>query len=58
MNHPDAEFTLVRMKDIIEPVVVHKVNPKYNLLSVNATKDEQLFDSFVTNEFLKPAGDN
>jgi len=56
-NQLDAEFALVRMEDIIEPVVVHKVNPKYNLLSVNEVKDEQ-FDSFVTNEFLKPAGDN
>lgn len=59
-NQIDAQFTLVGINEIVDAVVMHKIAPKLNILSAHLKTNEieaEKFDSFVANEFLKPASD-
>jgi len=49
---------LVGINEIVDAVVMHKIAPKLNILSAHLKTNEieaEKFDSFLANEFLKPA---
>jgi len=51
---------LVSINEIVDDVVVHKSDPRLNILSTKFKTNEikaEKFDWFVVNEFLKPASD-
>jgi len=59
-NQIDAQFPLVSINEIVDAVIMHKIDPRFNILSTKFKTNEieaKKFDSFVANEFLKPASD-
>ena len=59
-SHWDGDVTLVSINEIVDDVVVHKSDPRLNILSTKFKTNEikaEKFDWFVVNKFLKPASD-